>query len=463
MPRGLLSRLIISFVLAIVCFCGSTIYSSWISRALDDEALAIAASAVPAIEHLSNVRAELRRLDTAVLRYEAHAGAPERGEVLEARAQLDEAFERYLSLPSRFGDEQTLWAELHHRLAEVDRIVAAKLEDVDNGTNRYDDKVKLATDAAAEPIRRIIDFNAQKARDLALRMEHGRRRNVRVALLLDLLSTLFTLTAAWLAVRALSSHHRVVDERNRLVARRAEELELFAGRVAHDVLGPLSSTRLAVGLAATRVEDPTVQRALERGQRGITRVATIVEGLLRFARAGAQPDAGAVTPLPGVIEGVVTDLEGVAAEAGVTLHADPVPHCAVAGNAGVLVSVVENLTRNAIKYMGERPVRTVDLRVSVRGTIVRLEVQDSGPGIAPALLHSVFDPHVRGRTHGQPGIGLGLATVKRIVESHGGSVGVQSKLEEGSLFWCELPRAFHVDDSSGETRVAGAHKAESPK
>src|ERR1700761_829185 len=125
MPRGLVSRLVVSFVLAIVCFCGSTIYSSWIARTLDDEALAIAASAVPAIEHLSTVRAELRRLDTAVLRYEAHAGTPERAEVLEARARLDDAFERYLSLPVRFGDEQALWAELHHRLAEVDRRVAA--------------------------------------------------------------------------------------------------------------------------------------------------------------------------------------------------------------------------------------------------------------------------------------------------------------------------------------------------
>ncbi len=456
MPRGLVGRLIVSFVLAVVCFCGSTLYSSWISRTLDDEALAIAASAVPAIEHLSMVRAELRRLDTTVLRYEAHAGNAERAEVLEARTQLDDAFERYLSLPVRFGDEQALWAELHHRLAEVDRRVAAKLEDVDNGTNRYDDKIKVATDAAAEPIRRIIELNAQKARDLALRMEEGRRRNVRVALLLDLLSTLFTLTAAWLTVRALASHHRVVDERNRLVARRAEELEQFAGRVAHDVLGPLSSTRLAVGLATSRVEDPAVQRALERGQRGITRVATIVDGLLRFARAGAHPDPGAVTVVAGVVEGVVVDMETVAEAAGVTLRAAAVPDCAVAGNAGVLVSVVENLVRNAIKYMGERPVRTVDLRVLLRGAMVRLEVQDSGPGIAPALLDTVFDPHVRGRTQGQPGIGLGLATVKRIVECHGGKVGVQSKLEEGSLFWCELPRAESVESTPAEAPAAPA-------
>lgn len=465
MPRGLLSRLIVSFVLAIVCFCGSTLYSSWISRTLDDEALAIATSAVPAIEHLSTVRGELRRLDTAVLRYEAHAGPSERGEVVEARSRLDDAFEHYLALPMRVDDEQNVWAELHRRLAEVDRQVAAKLEDVDNGKSRYDDKVKVATDAAAEPIRRIIDFNAQRARDLALKMEQGRQRNVRVALLLDLASTLFTLTAAWLAVRALSTHHRVVDERNRLVARRAEELEQFAGRVAHDVLGPLSSTRLAVDLATARVEDATIRRALERGQRGITRVSTIVNGLLRFARAGAQPEAGVVTLVSGVIDGVMADLEPVAEEAGVTLRAAPVPHCAVPGNAGVLVSVVENLVRNAIKYMGERPLRTVDLRVSLRGggsgTMVRLEVQDSGPGIAPALLANVFDPHVRGRTQGQPGIGLGLATVKRIVESHGGSVGVQSRLEEGSLFWCELPRADTVDGRSNETPIGQPATSES--
>ena len=82
---------------------------------------------------------------------------------------------------------------------------------------------------------------------------------------------------------------------------------------------------------------------------------------------------------------------------------------------------------------------------------MRIEVEDSGPGIPPALYETIFDPHVRGRTDGKPGIGLGLATVKRITESHGGAVGFRSRLDVGSTFWVELPRADY------DSEVAAPH------
>jgi signal transduction histidine kinase len=78
--------------------------------------------------------------------------------------------------------------------------------------------------------------------------------------------------------------------------------------------------------------------------------------------------------------------------------------------------------------------------------VVRFEVHDTGPGIASTMLESVFQPHVRLQQR-QPGIGLGLATVKRIADAHGGRVGVQSRLDVGSVFWVELPRA-DVDDAA---------------
>ena len=136
----------------------------------------------------------------------------------------------------------------------------------------------------------------------------------------------------------------------------------------------------------------------------------------------------------------------------------PVPPCAIYGHAGVLASVIENLTRNAVKYMGERTERRVDVRVEPRGSMVRVEVEDSGPGIPPALYDTIFDPHVRGRTGGKPGIGLGLATVKRIAEAHGGSVGFRSKLDVGTTFWIELPRADYDDDSRENRASAQAGK-----
>ena len=105
--------------------------------------------------------------------------------------------------------------------------------------------------------------------------------------------------------------------------------------------------------------------------------------------------------------------------------------------------MLHNLVGNALKYVveGREPVRQVRLHVAELRAAVRVEVQDNGPGLAPGTEQAVFEPFVRlGRTR-QAGTGLGLATVKRIVEASGGRVGVQSEPGAGSCFWFEMPKA----------------------
>jgi signal transduction histidine kinase len=105
------------------------------------------------------------------------------------------------------------------------------------------------------------------------------------------------------------------------------------------------------------------------------------------------------------------------------------------------MSLIGNLVRNAIKYMGDQPVRLVDLSVRDLYSCVRIEVQDTGPGLADGLGERAFDPYVRGTPRSEhTGLGLGLATVKRLVEAHGGKVRVRSEPGTGCLFWFELPK-----------------------
>jgi len=457
MPRGIITRLVVAFALAILSFCGSSLYAGYITREVDDSARSIARNAMPSIEHLADTRGELRMLDVALTRYEASHSPADRQAVTAARDRLDVAFERYLAEPESYPGEQALWADLHRSLSGVDQAVEAALVDIAAGRS-IGNRVSHALDGASAAIRHSIDYNADEASSLAQRIESEHTRAVNISLALDLVCTLLTILVALLAVRAIQHHHRVVAERNRLVERRAEELEQFAGRVAHDILGPLSATRMAVGHVGAQLQDPAMLRMLERGQRGVERVATIVDGLLRFARAGAQPDAGVVTSIAPVVQSVAAELEPVALSAGVTLSLPTAPACAVYGHAGVVTSLIENLVRNAIKYMGVRDERRVELRVVPEGEVVRLEVEDTGPGIPPALYDTIWDPHVRGRTDGKPGIGLGLATVKRIAEAHGGRVGFRSRLDVGTTFWVELPRADYEDDSREKRASAHAGK-----
>jgi signal transduction histidine kinase len=95
---------------------------------------------------------------------------------------------------------------------------------------------------------------------------------------------------------------------------------------------------------------------------------------------------------------------------------------------GVLISIATNLVSNAMKFIGDAPIRRVTISAKAVGNDVLLEVKDTGPGFAPDLREKVFQPHVRGAST-ESGFGLGLATVKRLVEAHGGGVGVEASQE----------------------------------
>jgi signal transduction histidine kinase len=227
--------------------------------------------------------------------------------------------------------------------------------------------------------------------------------------------------------------------REALVEERTAELEMFAGRVAHDVMSPLASVSLALELARERSGNDQVARFAGRALQSMNRLSETVRALFDFASAGGHGPAGRAGA-PEAVTAILDELRPVADEAHVALSGDPVPACDVACPPGIVGVVLNNLVRNAIKHMGESTRREVRIAVVPQPARVRFEVHDTGPGLAPEVAERVFEPFVRAASSAVPGIGLGLATVKRLVEAHGGRVGVHVGREGGSIFWFDLPR-----------------------
>jgi signal transduction histidine kinase len=350
---------------------------------------------------------------------------------------LESEWRSYAAIPP-FPGERDRWAAILADMTTTDKLVRAAFTAHRSAGAAGADvpltQAKAAFDRLDGRLHDLLALNARSAVSLGTEVVSLRRQSRWWALVLDTVSAFFALVVAFTAIRLVRTYARLMEER-------VSELEHFAGRVAHDIRGPLSSVGLALNLAERTASEPKLKAMLARGSRTLQRTGQLIDGLLVFARAGARPPSEVRATVKDVIAGVVEDLAPVADEKDIELCVAEVGPEEVVSSAGVLTSLISNLAVNAVKYMGDAPIRRVTLRARAVGNRVRVEVEDTGPGIPRALHARIFDPYVRGGDSGAPGLGLGLATVRRLAEAHGGQVGVDSREGSGSLFWFELPRA----------------------
>jgi len=113
----------------------------------------------------------------------------------------------------------------------------------------------------------------------------------------------------------------------------------------------------------------------------------------------------------------------------------------VMADARRIEQVLTNYLVNAIRYSPAE--RDVLVRLAVEGHLVRVSVRDHGPGLIPEQQQQIWERFYQARVSeyrgARGGLGLGLALAKAIIEQHGGQVGVESRLGQGSTFWFTLP------------------------
>jgi signal transduction histidine kinase len=192
---------------------------------------------------------------------------------------------------------------------------------------------------------------------------------------------------------------------------------------------------LGIAEASTPAEARVVTRALASARR----MRGIVDGLFEFARSGGRSPIGAHCDFAGVVNAVVEESRAAAERAGITLACELSTTGEVACSGGILTVVLSNLINNAVKFMGDAREREITLRVAERLGAVVFSVADSGPGLPAGFEARAFEPYVRASST-VAGLGLGLATVKRLALAHGGTVAVTRVMPAGACFSVTLPR-----------------------
>jgi len=268
----------------------------------------------------------------------------------------------------------------------------------------------------------------------------------------------------WL-FRDLGESHAAARERDELHAGRRElarlRRELTAIAAQHDELLSVVShelrTPLTVILGYNRLLlseqvgslTPEQRRFLRESGKSCQRLNDFVGRLLASSREGVREDALDLrdASLDGTLRGVVSFLQPLFDEHELQVEFDLACHApALRFDPARIEQVLTNLLGNAIKYTKPGGSVRIETRVQMRVVsggeqrFVEVSVADDGPGVELADRDRIFEPYVRGqRLEEASGLGLGLAISKRIVEAHGGSIGVSERPGGGSRFAFTLP------------------------
>ena len=269
------------------------------------------------------------------------------------------------------------------------------------------------------------------------------------------------------AIRNARLHERVLADRERLnvltgtLEDKNKQLEAFVYMISHDLKAPLVSIQGFLSLLSEEYgpmlgEDGQFYLGRVRGN--AEHLQRLIQQLLELSRIGRVERAKEWIDMDSVVDEIVESLAPRLRDAGIQLRLErPLP--GIFGEPTQVREIVMNLLDNSIKYMGESLRREIALTAKSSAADVEFIVSDSGSGIAPEYRERVFQMFQRLPTPGSvvEGNGVGLAIVRKIVETHGGRVWVESEgVGKGSQFHFVLPKGAPLGiESADEEQTLG--------
>ncbi len=228
---------------------------------------------------------------------------------------------------------------------------------------------------------------------------------------------------------------------NESLARANRELEAFTASVSHDLRSPLSTIAGQAGMLEISLGDTVNEQQrqrLTRIQASVKKMSELIEALLALSRISRHTLHREILDISALAADVVADLR----------HADPQravnitiqPGMSAHGDRRLISDLLANLIGNAWKFTSKKADARIEIGQQAPGDMTTFFVRDNGAGFDMAYEQKLFKPFQR--LHGASefeGSGIGLATVQRIIERHGGRIWADARPDEGALFCFTLP------------------------
>jgi light-regulated signal transduction histidine kinase (bacteriophytochrome) len=233
---------------------------------------------------------------------------------------------------------------------------------------------------------------------------------------------------------------RQLRDANESLARANRELEAFTASVSHDLRSPLTTIAGQAGLLELTLTDATEEqkRRLTRIQGSVRQMSELIDALLVLSRISRHTLHREIIDVSALAETVLQDMRqrDPARSVEVTIQ----PNMIVHGDPRLIADVFQNLLANAWKFTSKTEHAHIELGQTRHGPMATLFVRDNGAGFDMAYEQKLFKPFQR--LHGTSefdGSGVGLATVARIIDRHGGRIWAEGKPNCGATFYFTLP------------------------